>query len=132
MVEGQMKFPDGATIPFDTDWVGGGLFNFMYRRTRVTGVAAMVARAACMNLRMQRQAGLFIYALNLERSLEENLYGLYSLAAEEAHKHLNFGFYDGIAASHVIETLQRSPVIKVMLPSQSHDEIRGVFDVKEN
>lgn len=124
MVEDQLTLPDKTKVRFESDWVGGGLFNFLYARTRVNGLGAVAARAACVTTRMLRQKGLFVYALNLERPLEDNLYAVYSLPSEEAHKHVNFGFWNGIDAPHIIPKLQKSPVVKILLPPECHDEFR--------
>lgn len=124
MVEDQLTLPDKNKVRFDSDWAGGGLFNFLYGRTRVTGLGAVAARAACMTTRMLRQKGLFVYALNLERTLEDNLYAVYSLPSEVAHKHVNVGFWNGIDAPHIIPKLQKSPVIKILLPPECHDEFK--------
>jgi hypothetical protein len=125
MLQQQLAFPDGRSITLDDDWVGGGLFNYLFGRGRIKDLGASGARAACTNPRMLRQKGLFVYALNLERTLEDNLYGVYSLPAEDAHRHEKFGYWDGIDSPSNLAKLRSSPVVKIILPTVCHEAVRS-------
>jgi len=127
MIGDQLTLPSGERLRFDNDWIGGGLFNLLYNRTSVNGKGVAVARAGVSNPPLDAQRGLFLYALNLSHSFEENLYAVYSLPADAATKHLAVGFWDGIAADHIIPALQRSPVIKLLLPTSCHSECRSTL-----
>jgi hypothetical protein len=128
MSQDQLVLPDSQRVELESDLTGGGLFNFLFGRTRVHGVGAVGARAASTNLRMQRQKGLFVYALNVERTFEENIFGVYDLLAADAHRHVSFGFWDGIQAPHIQTQLQSSPVVKILIPPDSQASIRAAVE----
>ena len=64
----------------------------------------------------------------MDHSLEDNLYGMYSLSGAEARRHTTIGFWMGIDAPHILPKLQRSPVVKILLTDGCADECQAALD----
>jgi hypothetical protein len=124
----QIRFPNGYTLDYSDELIGGGLFNHLYGRAKLTGFAAGVARPPRIDARIRAQQGLFVFPLNMEYSLEDNLYGMYSLSGAEARRHAMTGFWMGIDAPHILPKLQRSPVVKILLTDGCADECQAALE----
>lgn len=86
-----------------------------YGRVVWNGYGAGISRPLQRKGRIDYQDGLFVYSLNMQHSLEENVYGMHGIAAERVREHTRRGFYASIDHPSTIEALQRSRVVKLTL-----------------
>lgn len=122
----QMKSPEVHEIPWSNPTEGSQVFDFLYgavklEKATISGFMAAVITPMRLNRRLWVQQGTFLAPLNLEHTLEQNLYGMFDLTPEEIHKPPK-GYYVDARNPDTLHTLQRSPVIEIVLDKKLRPE----------
>jgi len=93
-----------------------------------TGPAACAGTPYFLNERLVAQQGLFLFSLNMELTLEENLYGMFGVDASEVYRDNLVAWFTNPLSAKLLRRLQRTPIIKIVVPSE--ERVRILRDLR--
>lgn len=123
-----LRTDEGKTIPCDSEIQGGELINSTLGAT-FTGPAACAGSPYFLNERLIAQQGLFLFSLNMEQTLEQNLYGMFGVDTADVHPESFVGWFTNPLGAGFLSKLQKTPVIKIVIPSE--ERARVLHDLKQ-
>jgi hypothetical protein len=121
LFEQQLQTLPRIPLEYEDAVRGGEIFNALFSK-EMQGYLVGVVAPAVLHERLIAQKGLFLCSLNTNHTFVENLFGMFDLDVASMKHHVDMGTYNNAFAGRVIQTLQRSPVIKMILDSDMRVE----------
>lgn len=122
LLSSQVVEAQRGQLAFDDPVQGWSVFNRLYPH-RVHGFGAAVFAPRGNNMRMTAQNGVFLAALNMNHSLEQNLYGMFDRDPVELFETGPQGHYTDVRKDSTLRGLQKAPVLKLELTMESPNEV---------
>jgi len=120
---------DGVRIPCRDALDAGDLLNLtLGAKYEGPAAAAGVPRAASSRERIQK--GRFLFGLNLDYSLEQNLYGMFDVSPEDVYPRSLVGWFKNPLNERLVEKLRRRPVIKIFIDNRVRQPV--LRELEEN
>jgi hypothetical protein len=117
-----LRTEDGRELPCSNEMEGGDLLNSTLAG-EFDGPAACAGSPFFVSERLAAQQGLFLFSLNMKYTLEENLYGMFGVDAREVYPDSLIGWFMNPFADGLLRRLQKTPVIKIVIPSEERSKI---------
>lgn len=122
-----LRTEDGGSFRCTNEFEAGELLNSTLVG-KFDGPAACAGAPFFLSERLIAQQGLFLFSLNMENTLEQNLYGMFGVDAAEAHPDSLVAWFRDPFSPALLPRLQRTPIIKIVLPSE--ERIRVLTDLR--
>jgi len=122
-----LRSEDGRPLPCRNEFEAGELLNSTLTG-KFDGPAACAGAPFFLSDRLIAQQGLFLFSLNVENTLEQNLYGMFGVDAAEVYPESLVGWFLNPFSRALLPRLQRTPIIKIVLPSE--ERIRVLTDLR--
>ena len=122
-----LRTEDDRPLPCGDEIEGGELLNSTLAGA-FDGPAACAGAPFFLNERLIVQQGLFLFSLNMQHTLEQNLYGMFGVDAADVYPDSLVGWFRNPFAKALLPRLQRTPVIKIVIPSE--ERARVLTDLK--
>ena len=114
ILEEVLRDADGQPLPCRSSVEAGELLNFTID-AKYEGPAACAGTPRFTSDRLNAQKGLFLFGLNLEYSLEENLFGMFGVPQRDVYPEYLVGWLTKPLDDHVLSKLRRRPVVKIFM-----------------
>jgi hypothetical protein len=108
---------EGRAIPCEDALVAGDLLNSTIGG-RFSGPVAAAGLPQFYTERQRLQRGLYLFGLNSEYSLEQNLYGMFGVAPNDVYPKTMVGWFTNPLGKSVLRKLRRRPVIKIFVDKE--------------
>lgn len=115
---------EGRAIPCKDALAAGNLLNLRLG-AEFSGPAAAAGVPRLPTERQRLQEGLYLFGLNLDYSLEQNLYGMFDIDPADVYPETLVGWFTNPLSERVLRKLRRRPVIKIFVNNQVRP---GVLD----
>jgi len=122
-----LRTEDGRAVPCRNEFEAGELLNSTLTG-KFDGPAACAGAPFLLSERLIAQQGLFLFSLNMENTLEQNLYGMFGVDAADVYPDSLVGWFRDPFSPALLPRLQRTPIIKIVLPSE--ERIRVLRDLR--
>jgi hypothetical protein len=122
-----LRSEDGRPLPCRNDFEAGELLNSTLTG-KFDGPAACAGAPFFLSERLIAQHGLFLLSLNMENTLEQNLYGMFGVDAAEVYPESLVGWFRDPFSPALLPRLRGTPIIKIVLPSE--ERIRVLADLR--
>jgi len=121
-VESILQMPNGKPVSCADEFEAGDLMNSS-ATAEFDGYAACAGAPYYLSARLAIQQGLFLFSLNMQHTLEENLYGMFGVNVEDIYPDNLVGWFTNPFDEHLLSKLQRTPIIKIVVPGKERAEI---------
>jgi len=122
MVESILRTPDGNPVSCANEFEAGELMNST-ATAEFGGYAACAGAPYYLSAQLAIQQGVFLFSLNMQHPLEENLYGMFGVNAKDIYPDDLVGWFTNPLDEHLLSKLQRTPVIKIVVPVEERVEV---------
>jgi hypothetical protein len=122
-----LRTEDGGTLPCGNEFEAGELLNSTLTG-KLDGPAACAGAPFFLSERLIAQQGVYLLSLNMENTLEQNLYGMFGVDVAEVYPDSLVGWSSDPFSPALLPRLQRTPIIKIVLPSE--ERIRVLTDLR--
>jgi len=108
---------EGKPISCEDAFAAGDLLNSTIG-ARFSGPVAAAGLPRLYTERQRIQDGLYLFGLNPEYSLEQNLYGMFGVAPSDVYPENMVGWFTNPLGKSVLQKLRRRPVIKIFVDTE--------------
>jgi len=122
-----LRTEDGRALPCGNEFEAGELLNSTLTG-KFDGPAACTGAPFFLSGRLIAQQGLFLFSLNMQNTLEQNLYGMFGVDAAEVYPDSLVGWFRNPFSQALLPRLQRTPIIKIVVPSE--ERVRVLTDLR--
>ena len=122
-----LRTEDGGSFRCTNEFEAGELLNSTLVG-KFDGPAACAGAPFFLSERLIAQQGLFLFSLNMENTLEQNLYGTFGVDSAEVYPDSLAGWFRDPFSPALLPRLQRTPIIKIVVPSE--ERIRVLTDLR--